>query len=350
MLRFLDRQYTGKVAVYTRTLLPYCGRRKAAKFFLSAMTHPSLYATWFDYCETRLPKGVHSNTLKHCVEHTTRRYLRRWFAPKEKMELLRCHYDLFGARFSSASLERMQGQDGILLGELVGKSGHRYQMTFYQSMTKEGELVFRFTDSDLPAELATLRGTFGPGADGRAVFWVGAIQGPPQPSKREIIAHATRDLSVLRPKQAVLHAVCAFCAWMGVETLYAPTHENHVSYNWWRAWLSKHKILSDYDGFWKEFTTQKTSRGDACISLPLPRRKLEDVQPKRRKDWIQRHAHIDALTASAAAALTALAHVRPRLFSEEPAPDQKKDAFMPVYGKNEGVRPCAGAAQTGTAH
>jgi uncharacterized protein VirK/YbjX len=300
-----DRQYLHKVILHARSLRPYAQKHNILKFFADSIIHPTHRAEWFDYLENRLPLSVPSENVRHLVEHSTRSYMRRWFSPQEKIDNFRCHYDMLGERFSPVALRQMREYPGLLLGELIGKSGRHYKVTLHHAMTKEGEIDFCFTDVDLNLELMKIRGTFGREANGRRVFWVGTIQGPRPPLGREEIAHATRDLSVLRPKQTVLHAACAFCAWMGVDTLFLPPRKNHISYRWWRVWRSEGKISSDYERFWEEFTTQKTRRGDYRLSLPLPRRKLEDVQPKRRKDWVRRHAHLDALAESIGAALEA---------------------------------------------
>jgi len=309
MFRSVDKQYIDRVIMHARSLLPYCKRRNILGFFFDAMTHAALYVEWFDYLETRLPKSMPSDIIRRLVERTARRYLRRWFNSQKKIDVLRCHYDMFAARFSPATLELMRTYPGVLLAELAGNSGHRYKICLYQSMTKEGEIAFCFMDTERAAELATIRGTFGSEAYGHKLFWIGAIQGPPPPQGYKAISYATRDLNVLRPKQAVLHAICAFCAWSNIDTIYAPPHENHISYRWWRPWFTRHKILSDYDGFWQEFTAERTTHGDFHLSLPLARRKPEDVLSKRRKDWIRRYARVDALTESTTTTLDSLSSI-----------------------------------------
>jgi uncharacterized protein VirK/YbjX len=194
----------------------------------------------------------------------------------------------------------MQAALGALLGEFVGKSGRSYTVTLHYAMTNEGEIEIRFNDVDLGARLATIRGTFDRQA-ADLVFWVGAIQGAPPHVGREEIARATRDLNVLRPKQVVLHAACALCASVGVETVFLPSNGNHVTRGWWRRWFLTDIVSSDYDAFWREFTTQRTTSGDYRLSLPLPRRQLGDVHSKRRKDWLRRHARLDALSDEIAA-------------------------------------------------
>jgi uncharacterized protein VirK/YbjX len=297
----LHWKYINEVFARASVLTPLCNRRHILSFIIDSLAHPTRRAEWFAYLDSRLPPGIPLRTATHVVAYTARRYLRYWFSPQARIDIFRSHYDLLSERFSLALLDSMQAVSGLLLGELIGKSGRRYTVTLHFAMTKEGEIGIRFNDVELGTWLATIRGTFGRQANGDEVFWVGAIQGAPAFIGREEISHATRDLNVLRPKQVVLHAACALCASVGVETVFLPSNRNHVARGWWRRWFLADKISSDYDGFWREFTTQRTAWGDYRLSLPLPRRKLEDVQSKRRKDWLRRHARLDALTEKIAA-------------------------------------------------
>ena len=135
----------------------------------------------FAYLNSRLPPGIPPGAAVHTVAYTARRYLRYWFGRQAKIDIFRCHYDILRERFSSPLLNGMQAVSGMLLGELIGKSGRRYTVNLHYAMTNEGEIEIRFNDVDLRATLATIRGTFDRQADDRLVFWVGAIQGARPP-------------------------------------------------------------------------------------------------------------------------------------------------------------------------
>jgi uncharacterized protein VirK/YbjX len=337
-------RYMSGVFSRAGNLKSHCTRRQILSFIIDSLARPSRRAEWFAYVDARLPSGVPSRTATHVIAYTARRYLRYWLSPQARIDILRDHYDILGERFSPALLEAMQAASGSLLGGLVGKSGRDYTVTLHYAMTKEGEIEIRFNDVDLRAKLATIRGTFGRHTDGRLVFWVGAIQGPRPPLGRDEISHATRDLNILRPKQIVLHAVCALCASIGVETLFLPSNRNHVARGWWRRWILTDKIASDYDGFWLEFTTQRTAWGDYRLCLPLPRRKLEDVPSKRRKDWLRRHAQLDALAGEIAAIFDASGcAVEAAAFAQEMAQASSRDDAP-------ASRDLASHSQSGMAH
>jgi uncharacterized protein VirK/YbjX len=304
------RDSLDKALGYARGLPPSCKRRTVAGFLLGVLMRPALYEYWFDYLENGLPKAAPYRARGHLAEHVMRRYMRRWFSVPEKMDMLRSHYDLLDAHFMPSVFERLRPYPGLPLAQITGKSGRVYTLSIYHAMNKEGEISFCFKEENTTAmSLATLTGTFGHDHEGRKALWIGAMQGPSVPGGREAVTAATRDLNVLRPKQALLHAAAAMCAWMGIDHIYAPPHRNHVSYRWWRPVFTRHKIFSDYDAFWGEFTHTRAAWGDFHIALPLPRRKPEDVQPKRRKDWCRRYERIDAITSSTKLALDALKRI-----------------------------------------
>ena len=300
-----SKPHIDRVVAYTRRLRPQYKWRKTLGFFLDAMAHAGLYKEWFDYVEGEFPKAALPNSASRIIEIPSLRYIRRWFSTQEKMRLIRGHHNSFSALFSPEALRLLDHESGALLAELTGKSGHKYKIILQQNTTKEGEIAVRFIDTEQDIALATIRGTFGLEARGRRIFWIGSLQGPRPPSGRDIISTATRDLNTLRPKQAALEAVCALCAWMDVGTIYAPSKKNHVSQRW-RGILKRQKIFADYDKFWEEYSVQKTPQGDFQLSLPLPRRKREEVPSKRRTEWVRRYARIDALNESTATALSAL--------------------------------------------
>jgi uncharacterized protein len=300
-----NKTYLTQAAIYARRLRPYYKGRKAFRFFLDALIHGSLYKEWFDYVEKRVPQGAMPDAGR-LIQKPSMRYLRLWFSRRKKVRVIRSHYGILSALFAPEILRRLHQSKGILLAELTGKSGRDYKIMFHHYSTKEGEIAFHFIDTTLDIPLATVRGTFSAEAENRIVFWIGSLQGPPPPFGRKEISAATRDLHTLRPKQAVLHVVCALCAWMGIRSIYAPRRKNHVSQSWRRFWLGNRKIFADYDKFWEEFSAHRTPWDDFELSLPLPRRNLEDVQSKRRKEWVQRYARIDALTESTVTVLYGL--------------------------------------------
>ena len=277
-------------------------RLRALGFLVSSLAHLRHYGAWFKFLEG-IPDAPRREEFLQLIMAPARPYLRRWLGAAEKMRILEGHHRIFENRLRPETRRRLQLAQNVLLAGLTGQSGREYRIVLARSQVKEGDITLSFVDAATGAPLARLRGSFGPDDEGRGVFWIGGLMGATPPLGRAEIRAATQDLNGLRPKHALMHALASLCAWTGAGAIHAPPARNHIAHRWWRSFFTQRKIRADYQGFWQEFTSQRTGRGDFRIALPLARRKFEDVQPKRRKDWKKRYAHIDALNAACLAAL-----------------------------------------------
>lgn len=269
----------------------------------SLLLHGAFYRQWFSYLREGLPPGTPEIVARHLTTLPARRYLRRWLSLTDKFEIVRHHYHVFDRRLDIDARRALRTGDGIPLATLTGRSGRLYRLTVLGLPRKEGEITLQFIDPEEPSPLAVLRGSFAADGTVSTCFWVGALQGPKPPVGRNAIAQATRDLYGLRPKQAVLHATAALCAWAGVSRLYAPSLRTHILHRpFWRP----QKVQADLDGFWREITDTRTAAGDYRVDLPLPRREPEEVKAKKRKEWTARYASLDAMTAEIRGSLEGL--------------------------------------------
>ena len=241
----------------------------------------------------------------------SRRFVRPWMTTAERLDLMISHYTFLVDRFSSAGLAALLDKSGVQLVVLTGKSGKKYIMKMTGEMSKDGCIRIILIDPD-NTRLASITGVIGKDKNNEKVFWVGALQGGTPLSSdgtqasdgKKPVADATKDLNGLRPKQAVLHAVCAVSMLFGVKKILAPSLKNQIAIKNWRKGGNIH---TEYDTFWDEYTEGKTdSHGDYSLTLPLPRRRLEDVQQKRRKDWVLRYGRVDEMTAGINKALDSL--------------------------------------------
>jgi uncharacterized protein VirK/YbjX len=267
---------------------------RALGFALHAAVRPRAYGAWFKILES-LPETFRYIDLFRLAGVPSRPYLRRWFGVRDRMKILETHYRTVEGRLTTHARRSLSRPGGILLAELPGRDGRRYLVTLLNEFVKEGETTLSFLDAETGASLARLRGSFGPDARGKTVFWIGGLMGARQASGREDIRLATRDLNGLRPKHALMHALAALCEWAGVEAVHAPSARNHIAHRWWRALFPNRKIHADYEGFWREFTAERTPEGDFHLRLPLARRDLDEVQPRRRNEWKKRYARVAAL-------------------------------------------------------
>ena len=130
---------------------------------------------------------------------------------------------------------------------------------------QEGELTVWLTDS-AGLSLARMAFTFDVDPNGKPLLLIGGLQGLAAQSDKKLIVAATRTLSGLRPKDAVLVGVQAVARALGIQRVSAVSNANHVLAAEW--FMSDSVISRDYDGFWHERGGVPDANGG--FSLPLP--------------------------------------------------------------------------------
>jgi uncharacterized protein VirK/YbjX len=291
---------------YTRKILALYGYRRAVYFLMQAQLHRKSFAGWFDFIETALPEGSSDVFKTSLAMRAAYRFLNPQLSAPERIEALTYHYTTLIKRFSSSALSEFMRESWCEIAEMTGQSGKRYVIRMINQISKEGTMRIVVRDTESNMGLAVLVGVIGLD-DGCRVFRVGMLRGPGRQAVngKQMVVSSTRDMNGLRPKQIVLHAAAAVAEWFHAGKIIAPGSQNQVAI---KNWFKGHKIYADYDSFWREFVKEAAPDGSYHLSLPLPRRGLADVQPKRRKDWILRYERIDAVSASIKNKLNTLAN------------------------------------------
>lgn len=300
-----------RVLSYTQKILPLHGYQKAVYFFFYAALHQKEFTRWFDFIETNLPDGFSEELKIGLALRGAFRFVRARLTLTQRLDILIAYYTTITQSFSKAGISTFFGNSGLQLSELTGRSGKKYFMKMTSFISKEGTFRIMLSEPEKTPRLASISGIIGVDKDGQRVLWVGSLQGAMSYTEkltategRQAVVEATKDLNGLRPKQAVLQAICSLALWFDVKTVIAPSYQNQIAI---KNFFKGQKIHTEYDAFWEEYTGSATdSYGDYCLTLPLPRRQLADVQQKRRKDWQLRYARIDALSSDIAESLKSL--------------------------------------------
>lgn len=270
------------------------GALPAALFRACALLYRKDIASWVAFVDA-LPLTPEDKL--RLVLRPSRRFMRRGLGVRGRIALMRGHYNQFG--------KAVIPQGGLALGALVGKSGAAYGLHLASDISKDGLLRLTLRGAEGGGRLASISGAL----DDAGSFWIGALQGgmpkgigEEHASDKRSVADATKDLNGLRPKHAVLQAAASVAGFFGARRLVAPSRKTQIAV---KSWGKGGDILTEYDGFWEDYAARGRD-GDYVIPLPIARRKLEDVQPKRRKDWQLRYQRVDALAATIVSALEAL--------------------------------------------
>ena len=171
---------------------------------------------------------------------------------RQRVDALKAHYT-----FAESHLPPPMHRALLDLGQLpvarVAARGTTFDLCLGSSLPygqkQEGELTVWLTNSD-GLSLARMAFSFGIDAGGAASLLIGGLQGLTAHQDKKLIVTATRQLSGLRPKDAVLVAVQGVARALDIHNVYAVSNATHVLAAEW--FMSNSVISRDYDSFWKE--------------------------------------------------------------------------------------------------
>ncbi len=281
---------------------------RGAKFLGRALVWWRDTTRWLELLETLPLAGIPPVVRKEMAEKIHRPYARLNLGTAGRTALLVSHYSILSAALPGPVLNALVSGAELPLARLQGRRNpeDRYtiHLTRHRRFHQQGEAVIVFWDESLKWALSTLCINLRIDADGRRVLFISGLQGPSQPIGKTEIVHTTRTLDGLRPKRAVLEATYALARWLKIDAIVAISKANHMSTGLGRRWRD---IRAEYDEFWAEFEAVLQDDGDFRMPDALPQRDVSDVPAKRRKDWLNRNARLEAITSDVTAALEALA-------------------------------------------
>jgi uncharacterized protein len=203
------------------------------------------------------------------------------------------HYQ-FASEHLSPSLNRALLNFGqIELAQIIGRDV-MFRLWLGSSMPygqkQEGELTVWLAE-DEGRSLARAAFSFGIGPNGAPHVLIGGLQGLEPNADKRLIVNATRKLSGLRPKDAVLTGVQAVARALGIDMIFAVSNATHV--------LSTPSeglsgIRRDYDAFWVE----RGGEPSPGVGFCLPHRDYEARLAERTNPRIldQHRATLSAST------------------------------------------------------
>jgi uncharacterized protein VirK/YbjX len=275
------------------------------KFIARSLVKGEQALRWYRFLEEHVELSSASAEVKGVLADKIHRpFARCAFSTQERIDLLTNHYLEMEKLFLPEVLRKIVAGQPLELTRFSGREAdENFTVTFCRNMLSQhqGELTFLMTEEKTGIPMARLVANIDM-ANGQRIFVVNGIQGPLPAHKKDIV-RITRHLNGLRPKRVVLEAAYSMALWMKADRLIAISKQNHVSQAK-TGW--KKKVVAEYDEFWAEFDPTILENGDYLLPMPLPQRKIEDVIPKKRKDWLLRQERLAAIDA---AVWDALAHL-----------------------------------------
>ena len=277
------------VPAYAKHIFKTYGYKKARMFCLRFLLAPATMRDWLQYAHKNHKAPDSEFTAWNFLWKPIRVYVYAGMNLWERIQLIKSHYTIAPKKFHEAEK---------ILTTIKGKSGQEYEIVLAQleRYRREGELSVLMRDASDGVLLAIMTFVLGKKPDGSNFMLIGGMQGPAVESGKERVVKATRDLNGLRPKNAVLNALYSVASFFEVKTIEAISIANHPVKK--TNQRKQKNFFADYDSFWQEVTTTKNAVGNFVLPQILPRKKLEEVPSKKKKDWLKRQQYIADLAAS----------------------------------------------------
>ncbi len=295
--------YLKLLFTYTKNLAQERGISKARVFFLRSLLYSVFSSKWMKFIDQYYKQQGFVQAPWTLVGLPIRSYVVLGLSITQKISLLTNHHLLLAEFLKPKLLKRVLQGEIIELSQLTAKDGNVYSIniTILDRYWREGGLTIFMVDKSMIGKknfiITTLTFNFGKKDNGDIFIIIGGLQGTPL--GKEKIVSTTRMLNGLRPKYAVLEALYAIASAFNIDSIVATSNTNHV---FGKTKLAK-KIHSDYDNFWLEIGGIKDKDNNFQLPLALPKRSLEEVQSKRKKDWLKRQEYLEQIKTDSRACL-----------------------------------------------
>ncbi|MCP8937376.1 VirK/YbjX family protein [Alsobacter sp. SYSU M60028] len=253
-----------------------------------ACLRPGPTAEWIRYLETAHERRALPYPSRALLQKPLQPYLRHKLPTRERVRLLVSHYDALADLPTDIAKALWALDRPICLAMLSGREAEYGLMLGRSNRTRqEGEACLWLEDLADGVVLARL--TFSiVDLDGARVIAIGGLQGQQRGEDKARIVRATRRLSGLRPKAALLAATQALTVNVGACEIHAVSRATHVLNAKSRAY--QRGVHADYDGFWRE----RGGAPHAALGFSLPVDPLPRTKPSSAQD-ARKAAHLEAI-------------------------------------------------------
>ncbi len=240
----------------------------AVAFWTKTLRDPMAMADWIAFILKHYDHHQSQTPNARLLRKPQRNYGVTGRNVRRRVEALIAHYQFASEHFSPRMHRTLLGPVPVAIGRLEARDC-AFDLWLGSSMPfgqkQEGELTAWLATAD-GVSLARMAFSFGRDDAGAPTLLIGGLQGLAAGSDKKIIVKATRALSGLRPKDAVLVGVQAIAEAFGINTVQAVSNASHVLAAEW--FMSDSVISRDYDGFWKERGGHKLA--GIGFALPVP--------------------------------------------------------------------------------
>lgn len=256
--------------------------KRALLFWGRFAANPLLTIRWWRFgatfaAERGLPP-LHDELLQKPLS----KFLVYGMPNSRRLSLLIDHFAIAARVLSAESMARLWRGEWLEMGLVQGRSETYACLIALADRSggrHEGAFAVKLMRVEDKAVLCTARFTFvRQGPEGRYTFVVGSMQGPRNAKQR--IIDVTRDLSGLRPKEAILVVLQGLVTEGGMQHFLAVSQIKHpIRY---RRRTRQSMMLSNVDAFWLE----RSAEPEATYGFRVPFSKICGADRRSRsKTW-----------------------------------------------------------------
>lgn len=226
--------------------------KRSLLLWLRFLAYPQATLGWWRWLAEAVASRNYPLPHDDLLQKPLMKFLAHGLSGPQRLGLLIGHFGIAEKILSRDSMVRLWQGETLAMGEVQGR-GERYRCLLMLADRAggrhEGAFALRLVRSRDGATLCTVRFTFIYEDLGQSyTFVVGSMQGPR--NAKRLIIEATRDLSGLRPKEAVLMVLQGLAANGRAKQFRAVSRERHpIRY---RRARRQTMMVSDVDGFWSE--------------------------------------------------------------------------------------------------
>jgi uncharacterized protein VirK/YbjX len=245
------RVHGHSIAWQVLTLVTRTSWKRGLLFWARFVAKPSLTLRWWKFASSfALARGY---PLPHdeLLQKPLSKFLVYGMKTAQRLQLLTEHFVIAEQILSRESMKRVWRGDVLNMGEITGR-GETYTCLLMLADRcggrHEGAFAVSLVRSRDQAWLSSGRFTFVRYALDGYTFVAGSMQGPR--NAKRLIIEATRDLSGLRPKDAILMVLQGLVAEGGADHFFAISQAKHpIRY---RRGRRQSMMRTNIDSFWLE--------------------------------------------------------------------------------------------------
>ena len=271
-------------------------RWRRCRFLIRTLWYARTSTRWFAFLDANAFRRRLTRLQPEWAEKLHRPYRRHDLDAATRLACLVSH-TLAIERLGWQQLVSRMSTQPLTIARFTGKDEveRRLVLDHAGQFMKEGELCLHLccAGQRLYSAAFSLRDTRA------SILDIGCLQGPDDPTARELVRLTTKALHCLRPRDLMVAALKALAVAADARSLVGVSGARHV----YRHWRKRRAFAFDYDTFWAGHAGRQRSDGDYELSALCTPKPIDQVPSNKRAEARRRQALVADIRCQIASAL-----------------------------------------------